>query len=221
VDVCVFDKLHIYTDYSANDIFFSTLQPAIMHRHKVVARMFLLLSIVNFTSAGLAHTPKMHEVRQDPVPGATNVAGPSEELPQLPGRPSTARPSHASVDDIVPASARPSYASVDDIVPASTRPSYASVDGIAPTSTRPSHASVDDVVPTVSAPKSDIAEDLEKNKFFNLEMNRKVKEYVILGSLAGLFMGVANGVQKEIMGTMAPSAYVIFYRSSLAPPANT
>ena len=51
-------------------------------------------------------------------------------------------------------------------------------------------------------------EDKESNKFFNKELNRKLKEYLVLGSIAGVFTGVANGIQKEILGTVSPGAYV-------------
>ncbi|KAF8493956.1 hypothetical protein F5888DRAFT_1720879 [Russula emetica] len=49
-------------------------------------------------------------------------------------------------------------------------------------------------------------DDPEAKKFFNKELNRKLKEYVILGSIAGLFTGVTNGIQKEILGTVSPGA---------------
>jgi hypothetical protein len=56
--------------------------------------------------------------------------------------------------------------------------------------------------------------DPEADKFFNEEMTRKMKEYFILGSLAGVFTGVANGMQKEIIGTVSPNAYVL-----ISPPS--
>jgi hypothetical protein len=52
------------------------------------------------------------------------------------------------------------------------------------------------------------AEDPETKKFFNKEMNRKLKEYLVLGSIAGIFVGISNGIQKEIVGTVSPGAYV-------------
>jgi hypothetical protein len=51
-------------------------------------------------------------------------------------------------------------------------------------------------------------DDPEAKKFFNEELNRRLKEYLILGSIAGLFTGVTNGIQKEILGTVSPGAYV-------------
>lgn len=48
----------------------------------------------------------------------------------------------------------------------------------------------------------------EEKKFFSKEMNRKLKEYLVLGSVAGVFLGVTNSIQKEIMGTLSPGAYV-------------
>jgi hypothetical protein len=51
-------------------------------------------------------------------------------------------------------------------------------------------------------------DDPNDNKFFNKELNRKLKEYFVLGSIAGLFTGVANGIQKQIFGTVSPGAYV-------------
>ena len=50
--------------------------------------------------------------------------------------------------------------------------------------------------------------DRESRKFFNQELNRKLKEYLILGTIAGIFTGVANGMQKQILGTVSPGAYV-------------
>ena len=46
----------------------------------------------------------------------------------------------------------------------------------------------------------------DENKFFNKELNRKMKEYLVLGSIAGVFTGIANGIQKEILGTVSPNA---------------
>ncbi|KAI0265741.1 hypothetical protein BGY98DRAFT_1034294, partial [Russula aff. rugulosa BPL654] len=63
--------------------------PAKMRWHKAV---FLFLSIVNFTFAGLAQTPTMHEIRVDLVTEASERGHTqSEELLEWLGRPSTAR----------------------------------------------------------------------------------------------------------------------------------
>ena len=141
-----------------------------MRRHKAVARIFLFLSIVNFTFAGVAQAPAMHETRVDLVTGASDVTEASErghtqseELPELLGRPSTAGHLHSRLDPI---------------------------------------------------PE---AEDPEGNKFFNKELNRKLKEYLVLGVIAGAFTGVASGIQKQILGTVSPGAYVIFFTSPLLP----
>ena len=55
----------------------------------------------------------------------------------------------------------------------------------------------------------------EADKFFNDELKQKMKDYVILGTIAGVSIGLLNGVQKEIMGTISPGAYV----SALFPPS--
>lgn len=60
------------------------------------------------------------------------------------------------------------------------------------------------------------AGDPEKDKFFNEEVIRKMKEYLVLGSIYGVFVGISNGMQKEIMGTVSPNAYV--FASFLPPP---
>jgi len=56
-------------------------------------------------------------------------------------------------------------------------------------------------------------DDLESKKFFNKELNRKLKEYFILGTIAGIVTGVANGVQKQYLGTVAPGASTIGRRA--------
>jgi hypothetical protein len=63
------------------------------------------------------------------------------------------------------------------------------------------HSRLDDIV--VPA-----AENLDENKFFSKEMIRKIKEYLVLGTVYGIFVGISNGAQKEIAGTVAPGAYV-------------
>jgi hypothetical protein len=132
-----------------------------MRRHEALARIFLLLSIINFTFAGVARTPTMHEMRVDLVTGAEDVTEASErghtqseELPELLSRPSTAGHLHSRLDPIPD------------------------------------------------------AEDPETKKFFNKELNRRMKEYLVLGLVAGVFVGISNGVQKEIFGTESPGAYV-------------
>jgi hypothetical protein len=138
-----------------------------MRQHKVVARIFLFLSIANFTFAGVANTPTMHEMRVDLVTPAEDVTEASErghtqseELPEWLGRPSTAGHLHSRLDP-----------------PAQ-------------------------------------AVDPDENKFFSKELIRKMKEYFILGSIAGTFIGVGNAIQKEDFGTVSPGAYVFFYPPS-------
>lgn len=46
------------------------------------------------------------------------------------------------------------------------------------------------------------------NRFFDKALRTKIFRYTILGTVAGLFSGVASDVQKEIFGTVAPGAYV-------------
>jgi hypothetical protein len=137
-----------------------------MRRHKAVARIFLFLSILNFTFAGLPQTPTVDEMCDDLVTGAEDMMEASErghtqseELPESLGRPSTAEHLQSRFD----------------IIPAQS---------------------------------FKYPEDQENKKFFNKELTRKMKEYVVLGTIAGVFTGVANGMQKEIMGTVSPGAYV-------------
>ncbi|KAN0113720.1 hypothetical protein V8E52_007373 [Russula decolorans] len=133
-----------------------------MRQHKVVARIFLFLSIANFTFAGVANTPTMHEMRVDLVTPAEDVTEASErghtqseELPEWLGRPSTAGHLHSRLDP-----------------PAQ-------------------------------------AVDPDENKFFSKELIRKMKEYFILGSIAGTFIGVGNAIQKEDFGTVSPGAQTV------------
>ena len=130
-----------------------------MHWHKAVTRIFLFLSIINFTFAGIAQTPTMHEMRIDLVTGVEDVTEvsergqmQSEELPELLGRPLTAGHLHSR-----------------------------DIPG---------------------------AEDPKTKKFFNKELIRRMKEYFVLGAVAGVFIGIANGAQKEIFGMVSPGAYV-------------
>ena len=153
-----------------------------MRHHAAVARIFLFLSIVNFTLAGAAQTPTMHEMRVDLVAVAEDVAEASdtghtqlEELPERSGRPSTAGHLHSRFDM---AAAAQSFNERAD------------------------------------------PEDPEKTKFFNKELTRRMKEYFVLGTVAGIFMGITNGIQKQIMGTLSPGAYVFLPLLS-SPRANT
>jgi hypothetical protein len=146
-----------------------------MRRHKAVARIFLLLSIVNFALAGVAQIPTTHETRVDLVTGAEDVTEASERehtqsgvLPELLGRPSTAGHLQSRFDLIPARSFNTESLSID-------------------------------------------SEDPEGKKFFNEELIRKMKEYLVLGTIAGIFTGVANGIQKEILGTVSPGAYVLFF----------
>ena len=152
-----------------------------MHRHKAVARIFLFLSIVNFTFAGVVRTRTMDETRVDLATGAEDVTEAperahtqSEELSELLGSPSTVEHLQSRFD----------------IIPAQS---------------------------------FKYPEDKESNKFFNKELNRKLKEYLVLGSIAGVFTGVANGIQKEILGTVSPGAYVFLplLSSPYSLPPNT
>jgi hypothetical protein len=55
----------------------------------------------------------------------------------------------------------------------------------------------------------------EADKFFTDELMAKIKDYSILGTVAGFASGLITSVQKEIMGTISPGAYV----SALFPPS--
>ena len=58
----------------------------------------------------------------------------------------------------------------------------------------------------------------EDDKFFSPELIRRMKEYFILGGVSGIFMGIGNGIQKQIMGTVSPGAYVFSYIPPLLLP---
>jgi len=140
-----------------------------MRRHKALARIFLFLSIVDFTFAGDAQIPMMDEMPVDLVTGADDVTVASETghtqsgvLPKLLGRPSM--------------------------------------------STAGNLHSRQDVIPAQSF---NHLEDPESKKFFNKELIRRMKEYLVLGAVAGLFTGVANGIQKQIAGTVSPGATTV------------
>jgi hypothetical protein len=52
------------------------------------------------------------------------------------------------------------------------------------------------------------------DKFFTDEMKQRMKDYAVYSTVAGVSMGIINGIQKEIMGAVSPGAYV----SALFPP---
>lgn len=141
-----------------------------MRQHKAIARIFLYLSIVNFTFASVAQTRTMDEMRIDLVTEAEDMTEASKALPKWLGRSSTAGHLHSRFD-------------------------------------------------MAAAQSFNYPDNPKENKFFSEELNRKLKEYLILGSIAGVFTGVANGIQKEVIGTVSPDAYVL---PLLHPrPANT
>jgi len=149
-----------------------------MRRQNAVARIFLFLSIANFTFADLAQAPAMHETSVNLATGVEYVTEASErgytqskELPDWLGRPSTA--GHLDSRDI-----------------------------IGPTSFNKGPG-----------------DPAEKEKFFNEELIRRMKEYLVLGAVAGVFTGIANGVQRQIFGTVSPGAYVFTF-TSFPHPAN-
>ena len=66
------------------------------------------------------------------------------------------------------------------------------------------HSRVDPLGPQLIKP-----DDPEKDKFFNEEVIRKMKEYLVLGTVSGVFVGISNVMQKEIFGVVSPNAYVL------------
>ncbi|KAF8493951.1 hypothetical protein F5888DRAFT_700631 [Russula emetica] len=79
-----------------------------MRPYEAVARIFLFLSIVNFTFAGVAQARTMHEMRIDLMTGAEDVTEAlerghtqPEELPEWSGRPSTAGHLHSRMDPLL------------------------------------------------------------------------------------------------------------------------
>jgi hypothetical protein len=145
---------------------------------KLVGQIFLFLSIISFTFAGIAQTPTMDAMHVNLVTGAKEVTEStergytqSEELPERLGRLSTTGNLHARLDLIV----------ISDAA----------------------------------------AEDSESKKFFSKQLNRKLKKYLMLGTLGGVISGITTGVQDEIMGTLSPNAYVFTFLPYPSPLANT
>jgi hypothetical protein len=62
------------------------------------------------------------------------------------------------------------------------------------------------------APELETAPELEAapeaDKFLNDELKQKIRDYAVLGTIAGVSIGIVNGVQKDIFGTVSPGAYV-------------
>ena len=56
--------------------------------------------------------------------------------------------------------------------------------------------------------KTDASKLTDAEKFWSEEMIQKTKDYAVLGTVAGVSTGLINGMQKEIMGTVSPGAYV-------------
>ena len=153
-----------------------------MRRHKAVARIFLFLTIANFTFAGLAQTPTMNETRFDLVTGGAE--GVAEAAPEM-GHMTRSEEEEEEPSEMLGRTSRAGHLqSRFDLIPAQSF-------NTGSLSTDP--------------------EDPEGKKFFNKELNRKLKEYLVLGSIAGIFTGVANGIQKQIAGTLSPYAYVYFF----------
>ena len=48
--------------------------------------------------------------------------------------------------------------------------------------------------------------DPEDTKFFNKKLNRKMKEYFLLGAISGVFSGITTGAEMEITGSVSPGA---------------
>jgi hypothetical protein len=133
-----------------------------MRRHKAVARIFLFLSIVNFTFAGIAQTPKMHEMRVDLVTGAQDVA---EALSE----------GHAQ--------------SAAEETPELLKSA---------TSTAGTLQSRFDLIPAQSfSTRSIMTDDPAKDKFFTEELKGKMKEYLVLGAVAGVFPVLRMGYRRR------------------------
>jgi hypothetical protein len=64
--------------------------------------------------------------------------------------------------------------------------------------------------------KTDASKVTDAEKYFSEEMIQKMKDYAVLGTVAGVSTGLINGMQKEIMGTVSPGAYV----SPFSPPSS-
>jgi hypothetical protein len=148
-----------------------------MRLHEAFTRIFLFLSIANFTFAGIAQTLTTHEMRIDLATGAEDVTEASEG-------------GHSRSETL------PEWSGTSTAGHLQSRFDMASVQSL-----------------NERADPKDPAD-----KFFNPELTRKMNEYFIMGTIAGLFIGVGNGIQKEVMGTVSPGAYVRFF---IFPPANT
>ena len=62
--------------------------------------------------------------------------------------------------------------------------------------------------PTPPHPDELAAANPEANKLFNDALKQKIKDFVVLGTVVGVSAGLLYGVQKEIMGSISPGAYV-------------
>jgi len=186
-----------------------------MRRYKTVARVFLVLSVIDFTFAGLPHTRAAHEVRADLVTVVADVVmeASDKRSSMAAGQAHSRRdPGGLSIPEQVPQPALP--AEPPPLVaqpPPLTQP-------IGPAEPPPLVQPIDPAQPAhpaepASKPAAASEKELEAAKFFNKELTRKMKEYLVLGFVAGAFTGVTNAIQKQIMGTVSPGAYVFYFTS--------
>jgi hypothetical protein len=54
-------------------------------------------------------------------------------------------------------------------------------------------------------------------KFFTDELKGRMKDYLVLGTVYGIYTGTMNAIQKEIQGTISPGAYVPISSLPLLP----
>jgi hypothetical protein len=202
-----------------------------MRRNKIVARTFLILSIIN---VALAFPPVVREkqVRVRVVDVAKDVTAPSEKRDD--SEPESQGPAGSPPHPLPPPppppppplgtpSGPPSL--VDSGPPSSAGspphppPPPPSLPGSPPyPPPHPPPPPSLDGSPSESGSHHSTTLSSDEHKFFNAELKDKMKDYAVLGVVAGSFTGIANGIQKEILGSVSPGAYVLSCRLLIKGP---
>ena len=154
----------------------------------------------------LGPTPHSHDLEGSStrIGAMPNAADPEEKAPLLGPAPHSDDPvSPSQKHEIAPVSAPPEPHGVD---PKPDAQGYKMAPGSPPPSSEGSLGSVAKAA-AKAAPKAD--------EFFNPELMGRIKDYSILGSIAGVASGLIASIQKQIVGTISPGAYV----SALFPPS--
>lgn len=157
-----------------------------------------------------SHSSAGPSTRDDTKP---DPADPEEKAPLLDHTAQSDDPESVSPplkQEIVPVSVHPEPYEVNPDPWAPVTAPEPEAKGTAPGSASPSSESFSSTVAKAASKEAPEAE-----KFFNKELMQKIKDYSILGSVAGIAGGVITSIQKEVMGVVTPGAYV----SALFPPS--